>query len=217
MDSLLFLLYTIIYFVSLIIIVINIKKSPVLSLLFLLPVVIGLLYDNAVITLGRFLGESNLNEQLNLLRFLLHAIFTPFLTFYAWAVVKKTNISLTRSLVFRIAPYVITAILIIIELYNEVIGLQIAPKWEYGVLTYSSVGSSGPPLMVIIVAIILLIASIIVLVKQKWVWFFIGSLVMIIMNAVKIPVNSGALTNLSEVILIASLLATSLFQARKHY
>ncbi|WP_185763260.1 hypothetical protein [Niallia circulans] len=198
----------------LLIIVKKLTRSPILSLFFLLPVVIGLLYDNGVITIGRFLGESNLNEQLNILRFLLHGLFTPFLTFYAWAAVNKTNISLTRSISFKIAPYVLTTILIIVELYKEIIGLQIAPKWEYGVLTYSSVNSGGPPIMVIVVAIILLIASIIVLVKQKWVWFFIGSLVMIVMNAIKLPVNSGAITNLSEVILIMSLLATSLFQAR---
>lgn len=215
MDSLLFLLFTIIYLVILISIVKILKKSSILSLFFLLPVVIGLLYDNGVITLGKFLGEGTLTEKLNLIRYLLHALFTPFLVFYAWAVIKKTKNNFAKSTSFHVAPFIVTPIIILIELYTEVIGLQIVPKWEYGVLSYSSESSGGPPIMVILVSVVLLIASIIVLIKQKWIWFFIGSLFMIIMSAVQLPINSNTVTNLFEVILISSLLATSIYQVRK--
>ncbi|UPO90322.1 hypothetical protein [Niallia sp. Man26] len=214
MDSLLFLLFTIIYLVILIIILKILKKSSILSLFFLLPVVIGLLYDNGVITLGKFLGEGTLAENLNLLRFLLHALFTPFLVFYAWAAIKKTNSRFAQSVSFQIAPFIVTPLLILIELYTEVVGLRIVPKWEYGVLSYSSEHSGGPPIMVILVSIILLIAAIIVLIKQKWIWFFVGAFLMIVMSAVRIPINSNAVTNLFEVVLVVSLLSTSLFQAR---
>jgi len=215
MDSLLFLLFTIIYLVILISIVKILKKSPILSLFFLLPVVIGLLYDNGVITLGKFLGEGTLTEKLNLMRYLLHALFTPFLVFYAWAAIKKTKSNFAKKTSFNIAPFIVTPILILLELFTEVIGLQIFPKWQYGVLSYSSESGGGPPLMVILVSVVLLIASIIVLIKQKWGWFFIGSLLMIIMSAVQLPINSNAVTNLFEVTLILSLFATSIFQEKK--
>ncbi len=66
--------------------------------------------------------------------------------------------------------------------------------------------------MILVVSVVLLAASIVIWRKQGWVWFFISSFVMIVGSAVPLPVASGAVTNLFELVLIVSLLATAWFQ-----
>jgi hypothetical protein len=49
-------------------------------------------------------------------------------------------------------------------------------------------------------------------VKQKWPWFFAGTVLMGIGSAVEFPVESAAIVNAFELILLLSLLATKHFQ-----
>lgn len=63
--------------------------------------------------------------------------------------------------------------------------------------------------MVIIVGFLLLLIGIIVLVKQKWVWLFVGTLLLFIGQGLQIPVASTAVTNIFELILMVSIWTTT--------
>ncbi|WP_253275513.1 hypothetical protein [Rossellomorea aquimaris] len=113
------------------------------------------------------------------------------------------------------SAYALTFSLVLFELFTEVSGLHLVANMENGVLSYSSDEPSiGPPLMVLVVSLVLLVASIIIWIKQKWKWFFAGSLAMIIGSAVSLPIDSGAITNFFELGLITSLLGTAIFQSK---
>ncbi|WP_082232152.1 hypothetical protein [Halobacillus massiliensis] len=212
MDTLLFSLLSLAYFILL---VLALRIFKVGSVLFLLPVIAGLVYDNGIIASGRFIGEGPLLEGLNLVRFWIHAFFTPLLTLFSWKTLDQAEISWAKSSITRISAFLLTLLLILLELFTEVFGLELEPRLEYGVLSYSSAETSGgPPLMVLMVSFVLLAASIVIWRKQKWAWFFIGSLLMIIGSAVELPVESGAVTNIFELILLSSLLATAYFQGK---
>ena len=68
--------------------------------------------------------------------------------------------------------------------------------------------------MVLFVAAFLLFAGGMVWWKQKWPWLFIGAVIMTIGSAVQLPIESGAITNAFELILLISILATKAFQDR---
>ncbi|WNS81305.1 hypothetical protein RRU94_10890 [Domibacillus sp. DTU_2020_1001157_1_SI_ALB_TIR_016] len=189
------------------------KKRRIISAALLLPVIAGLVYDNGIIATGRFIGEGAALETLNAARFWLRALFTPLLVLYAWMSLKQAGVTWAHRGWFRLVAIALTVALVLLELFTEVRGLLLQPRWEYGTLSYTNAESSGgPPLMVLVVSIVLLADSVLVWRKQRWVWFFIGSLVMIVGSAVQLPVASGAVTNLFELVLIVSLLATAWFQ-----
>ncbi|RIW28744.1 hypothetical protein D3H55_20820 [Bacillus salacetis] len=191
------------------------KKFKVNSSAILIPVVLGLVYDNTIISTGKFIGEGTLLENLNLVRYWLHAFFTPLLVLFAWKTLEQAHIGWADTKWFTISGILVTIGLVILELVTEVFGLVVSPEWEYGVLTYSSTDASGgPPIMVLIVSLILFISSIIIWRKQKWVWFFIGSAAMIAGSAVPLPVESAAVTNFFELGLLISLAATAVFQGK---
>lgn len=104
--------------------------------------------------------------------------------------------------------------LILLELLTVVLGLKLEPHWNFGVLSYRSRGS-GIPWMVMIVSAILLITSIILWRKQKWPWLFVSVVLMAIGGTLKAKVQSDALMNGFELILMISLLTTKQFQGRK--
>ncbi|WP_231581288.1 hypothetical protein [Domibacillus enclensis] len=190
------------------------KNKRTGSVLFLLPVIAGLVYDNGILAAGRFIGEGPILESLNYARFWIHAFLTPLLVLFAWKTLQQAGVQWAQKTWARITAFLLTTSLIGLELFTEVFGLVIQPEQSYGVLSYGKVESaSGPPVMVLIVSVVLLGASILIWRKQGWLWFFVGSFVMIVGSAVQLPVKSGAVTNLFELVPLSSLVATARFQS----
>jgi lipoprotein signal peptidase len=214
-DTFLFSFFSIAYIGILVIGVICFRTYKLKSVVFLLPVVVGLIYDNGIIAIGQFIGEGLRLERLNLARFWIHAFFTPLLVLFSWKTLEQGEVLWVKKPLSKFSAYALTLSLVLFELFTEVLGLHLVANMENGVLSYSSVEpSTGPPLMVLVVSLVLLVASIIIWRKQKWKWFFAGSLAMIIGSAVSLPIDSGAITNFFELGLITSLLGTAIFQSK---
>ncbi|CAM3465882.1 hypothetical protein GCM10009865_13810 [Aeromicrobium ponti] len=215
MDTILFAGFAIIYILLFLWALILVKNSDSASAAFLLPVIAGLIYDNGILAAGRFIGEGHTLEHLNYARFWIHAFFTPLLVLYSWITLKQAGIEWARKGWLKTIAFLLTAGLIMLELFTEVFGLKLKPQWEYNVLSYSSAETeSGPPIMVLVVSVVLLVSSIMVWREQKWFWFFAGSFIMIIGSAIKLPIESAAAVNAFELILLLSLTATVHFQKR---
>ncbi|GAB2566364.1 hypothetical protein [Gracilibacillus alcaliphilus] len=215
MDAIFFTIFSFVYFILFLLAISLLKKHYVRSTVYLIPVIAGLFYDNTILTIGRFIDEGDLLENLNIARYWIHAFFTPFLVLFAWKTLEQASLQWARKTSIRISAIGLTALLVLLELYTEVFNLNIEAKWEFGVLSYRSLEpSSNPPFMILIVSLVLVVASILIWTKQKWAWFFIGSLLMIIGSAIQWPIKSGAITNLFELILIISLLGTAYFQRK---
>ncbi|NAP01378.1 hypothetical protein FRY77_36155, partial [Halomonas sp. MG34] len=60
-------------------------------------VIIGLIFDNAVIASGKFIGEGEFLAFLNEMRYWFHAFITPNLVLYALGLLRVTNAKLRRS------------------------------------------------------------------------------------------------------------------------
>lgn len=178
----------------------------------MLLVIAGLIYDNGILAIGRFIGEGSLLEGLNLLRYWSHAFLTPLLVIFSWTALKKAGLKWARARTAAVAAALVTLSLVLIELFTEIFGLALEPVMEYGILSYKNAEAGGPPIMVLVVSAVLLIASAIVFWKQHWPWFFVGSALMLLGSGIRLPVESGAVTNLFELILLTSLLVTKAYQ-----
>lgn len=176
---------------------------------FLYLVLFGLIYDNGIIAIGKFIGEGTLLETLNLLRFWSHAFLTPLLVLFCWGAMNQAGIGWAKKKIVFYAFLLYTAALIVIELVLETWGLEIIPEQQYGVLRYvSAETAAGPPIMVLLVTLVLIFTGVVLWKKIGWKWMVIGAVVMGIGSAVPIPVESSAATNAFELFLLTTLVWT---------
>ncbi len=175
----------------------------------ILFVIFGLIYDNAILGIGRFIGEGELLEGLSYGRFYLHALFTPLLVVFSWNTVFRAGYEWAAKRWVKIGIWIAYFALVIVEVATEIAGLKLEASTKFGALSYSNASEGGgPPIMIMFVTVFLLAASILVWIRQKWPWFFVGTLLMGIGGAVDIPVGSDAIVNAFELILLISLVAT---------
>ncbi|QUG41527.1 phospholipid phosphatase [Psychrobacillus sp. INOP01] len=210
MDTFLYFLYATLYTVLLVWGLYGIGKFELTKWTSVIYIVIlPLIYDNAILATGKWIGEGELLESLNFSRFCLHALITPLLVMYSIGTLQESGIKWAKKKWFVTSGSIYTIGLMVLEFSLEVVGLEIEIVKEYGVISYSNVEeATGPPIMVLLVVLILIVASAILWNKTKWPVFFIGAIVMTIGSAVPINVGSGALTNAFELFLIFTLIWT---------
>lgn len=180
---------------------------------FQLFVAFSLAYDNGILALGNIIGEGEPLMVLSSLRFWLHACATPTLILVSQHILRSSGAKFANNSITNVAAWLITLGLVFYQIVgftiSEVKNLTVIE--EYGVLRYMAEGHGGPPMMVIIVGIVLLFVSLIVLFKHKWVWLFVGTALLFVGQLISLPVESGTLTNVYELILILSIWRTTTF------
>lgn len=180
-------------------------------------VTFSLAYDNGIIAAGNVIGEGELLISLSSLRFWLHAFATPSLVLVGYHILRSSGAKFAKNIITNVAAWLITVGLVIYQIVSFTLSevKNLTALQENGVLRYTAEGHQGPPMMVIIVGIILLIVGLIVFIKQKWVWMLVGTTLLFVGQIIPQPVESGALTNVFELILIFSIWRTSTFLMTK--
>lgn len=209
MDSVLYLGLAAIYAVLFLYGCVLMRRDASPGLRYLLLIVTaGLVWDNGVIGIGKYMGEGDLLEGLNVARFWVHALATPLLVLVSFDLIRKTGSPWTSRPAAAWGAWLFTAALIVLEVVTETLPLKLQPSMEYGALRYVSSESGGPPLMVILILIPLLTAGIIVWRRKKTPLLFIGTVLMAAGSAIPIPIESSAATNVFELLLLLSLWLT---------
>lgn len=217
MDTILFLGFSAAYILLLVWgIALVVRRRRVIASDAVLLVLGALVYDNAVLGLGAFAGEGPGLEAANAARYWLHAFVTPLLVLVAWKVLSRAGVRWAKSAWAVFTAFALTAALIVYEIIVGAAPAQLVADREYGVLSYANENApGGPPIMVLVVAAALLVAGAYVWKRIRWPWLFLVTLLMVIGSAVPVPVPSGAITNLFELILLVGVVATIAFQDRK--
>lgn len=176
---------------------------------FIYLVVIALIYDNLILAIGDWIGEGEILKSLNAARFWLHAFITPLLVFFSFGTLRESGIAWAKNSWVTVVTLLYTIAAIVIEIISLTASLQLKVDKTYGVVSYSSVEApNGPPIMILLITVAMLIASAILWKKTGWSIFFIGVVIMTIGSAVPLKVESNAITNLFELILLTSLVWT---------
>lgn len=197
-------------------IILMVRRGRILPSDLVMFVLAALVYDNAVLGLGSFIGEGGALEALNGARYWLHAFVTPLLVLVAWDIMVCAGVRWARRTWATIVALAITGTLIVYEIVVGAASARLVAEREYGILSYSNENApDGPPLMVLLVAAALLIAAVYVWKRQRWVWLFIVTVLMVIGSAVPFDIPSGAATNAFELALLIGVVATIAFQDRR--
>ena len=214
MDTFLYILFAFLYAGLLVLMLQSIKRSGVgiLSNVLIL-VIIPLIYDNGILGIGKWIGKGDILESMSAARFIMHAIFTPLLILFSLDVLRRAGIEWSKKTAALLITAAYTLIALLIELITVVWDLSLKAEKSYGVLSYTAANSpDGPPIMILMVTLALLISSILLWKRTGWYWMFIGVALMLIGSMVDIPVESGAITNAFELILLTSLVFTKRHQ-----
>lgn len=216
MDIWLYLLFALAYLVLFIIMVRSMKRNGIASLSnVLILVILPLIYDNTILGVGSWIGEGQTLEVLNTARYWMHAIFTPLLIVFSLGVLRRARVNWanTSAALWITVVYAFAAFMV--ELVTVLLNLSLEAEVKYGVLSYASTNSpSGPPIMILMVTLALLVSSIILWKRTGWFWMFIGVALMLVGSMIDIPVESAAITNAFELILLTTLVVTKLHQDR---
>jgi len=172
---------------------------------------VGMIYDNALLALGPWVINSAWYPMANYPRFMLHVVFLPFLTLFAWSAMKKTGVRIAAIRSGLIACWVWVVIAISWGLWHEVFMLELGPKTAFGHTRLTNM-SPIPPLATIATNIIVLPMAAAVWRRAGWPWFFLGALfIFLVMGAVGSRPWGFVLGNGAEVVFVISLIATEKF------
>jgi hypothetical protein len=175
--------------------------------LFLCLSAAGLVFDNAIVGAGRFVGEGQTLMALNTVRFVLHALTTPLLAITGLAYARNALVEWTWTKRAQVTYCVIALLAIAYGLYADVFALRLEPATFAETLRYVNVGVKGPPLAAITTMTLLIFLGLSMFVKTRWPWLLVASVTMFTVAAFASSV--GVVANLGEVLLIAGLVATS--------
>jgi hypothetical protein len=185
----------------------------------LLPVLVifGLVYDNFVIASGSFVGEGDLLKNLNMWRYVLHALLTPLLIIWGFGMMRRMGFQFAQSARNHAIFCLIATAMILLGAYSDILRLSLELKVEEGLTRYVNVGGiKGPPIPSIVTIFVLIGFGVMLWRKTKSWGLAAGSIFMLV--AAMAGLRIVGLSNLGEVALSAGLLSgekTTLEQGEK--
>lgn len=191
------------------------RRSSAAALTLLLPIA-AVVYDNALVALGSWIGAGPTLEALSVPRFLGHALLTPIWTVTALLFALRVGAFTRRHRsVVRVA-WVLYAALVVIGLIHSVLLFSFELVRQGDIVYYTNGGGlPGPPIPSITMLLVVLACSVVVLQRTRWPWMLAGSAFMFAAAVVPTELVGFAVSNSGEVALAAALVATEAFLQRR--
>ena len=178
----------------------------------------ALIYDNLIVSLGTTIGANTLLEILSYPRFALHAFGTPFLMIAVMQIGAAGGLRWAASQQWKIAVWVLAIAMIIVGLFESVVGLEIVPACFDGIIRYTAnlypshfcfegqevVRGGGPPIPAIVSNILTLVIGFALWRQTGWVWLMVGALLMFVAAGAPMSVLGMAPSNAGESVLMIS-------------
>jgi hypothetical protein len=181
-------------------------RCPRPSIMPLLIVIFGLVYDNAALAAGRLLGHGELLQILTVPRFFMHAFGTPLLMLTALGLMRRQGPAWARTTEFAAFVSALTLMMIFVGVDRELFHLRLYPKQTGDLVSYGNAVSQGAPLAPIVTTAVLIIAGALLWRHRREPWLLVGATlqlgVALIGDAIVVAGNFG------ELALLASLVAS---------
>ena len=172
----------------------------------LLIVLFGLVYDNAVLAGGAWIGHGELLERLSVPRFFMHAFGTPLLMLSAVGLVQRSGVNWARSGMVVGGVAALTLAMIAVGVEADMLQLDLVAKDPAGVVSYGNASTVGPPIAPLVTIVILITAGVIVWWHNGGPWLLAGAVAQLAAAAIGDAIV--IIGNLGELVLLAGLIVT---------
>jgi hypothetical protein len=181
-------------------------QSSNIGTILLLVVLTGLIYDNLIISLGSLIGEGEVLEFLNKLRFLFHTLFTPLLVVIAVELANYAGVEWFGDPIVRFMAWLVAIGLIEFEFRKKYLTLKLESTTFAGTLRYREAESNSLPMAAILTIVLVAAIGIIIWQTMQCPWVFVGALIMFFGSAVPTRLVGPVLGSGVEIVLLLSFL-----------
>lgn len=171
----------------------------------LLIVTFGLIYDNAMLAAGGFIGHGELLERLSVPRFFMHAFGTPLLMLSALGLTRRAGPGWAHSRVTAVLIASLTLAMIAVGVEADLVALELRAKEVAEVVSYGNAATRGPPVAPIVTIFVLITAGAAVWWQSRQPWLLAGALAQFAAAAVGDAIVIAG--NFGELALLAGLVA----------
>lgn len=172
----------------------------------LLIVLFGLIYDNAVLAGGAWIGHGELLEHLSVPRFFMHAFGTPLLMLSALGFVRRSGAEWSGSGVVAGGVTALMLAMIAVGVDADLLRLDLVAKETAGVVSYGNASTAGPPIAPVVTIVVLIAAGVIVWRHKGGPWLLAGAVAQFVAATVGDAIMIAG--NLGELALLAALIVT---------
>lgn len=183
------------------------QESPFWGTAWIFFLVIALMYDNLVLMCGRWIGFGETLEMLSMIRYLLHVLLIPTLTFVSLDFLRRTGVRWVKSVAVIVLFNLYAFIVTIIGVFHDFLWVHLESISINGIDRYIISGS--PFSISILFALIpIIITSIVIWKKMQWSILFIGCTFVSLLGVVSFFADYYALISFTELIFMALLVLT---------
>jgi hypothetical protein len=140
-------------------------------------VMLALMADNFIIGIGRFIGEGETLKAINSIRFITHALFTPWMLVFTLDIARRAGLQWARSNGAKYFFWGLALVMCALGVYMDIVQLRMEPVIEEETLRYRNAGHVGPPIPSIVVILVMTIVGLHLWIKTKTSWVFVGALI----------------------------------------
>ncbi len=180
-----------------------------LGLIFLMMIIAAIIYDNLLISVGRWVESKEMLLRLSHPRFLGHVILTPFSVAVAYALCQQGNLPWAIAPSSGLGVFFVTLILIITELLTYYRKFQPTTVLFQGTLRYTNSGYKMPPYPSIVTTILVGALGYYLWQQLSYPWLLVGSVVMFVGGAIPQKLVGPTVCSGVEVILMTSFCITA--------
>lgn len=170
-------------------------------------IILALVYDNAVLSLGIWVGRSDLFEMLSLVRYLLHVLLIPTLVYVSHDILRRIRIEWSEYFVIHAVYHLYTFFLTVLGIFTNFLWVEIVPKEVGGVMQYLPQQVQFP-IVSMLVFIPLIISGYLVWKKMRWPILIFGVILTMIGGVLAFVLKLPGWAAVFEFILMGSLVLT---------
>ncbi|MEU1982808.1 hypothetical protein [Nocardia sp. NPDC019395] len=169
----------------------------------------ALVYDNAILAAGRWIGAGDALETLSVLRFVAHLVLTPLLMPWARAAAGLAGVAWVRQAWVRAVVCAATLGVILLGVFGELTRLTLRPAEWAGAVRYTTEHASPAGVLspVVTVVVVLVAAAAVWRVRGYRLW----TVTTVTMTAVSAAMPPMLLTNCAELVFAWGVVATAVW------